>query len=221
VRSGARRALQSSPAKLLRCAAVAGCARCSSEIGCSFRVQPRRSSANVGFCAPASPFAIPSASRVFCVGVCRPQSSSATRTSLRVSPSSRAFGPPPRRPPKRPGLVAAGFRPGRLRRRPPRSSAAAPGRPGWLLPSREAGTSAACNSPGAPAEAAARLSWAFCPFSTCRQRRSGGAMHCQMHRRSVLRVWSPSRRLHLSVAGPALFRAGSAPGILPFGASSA
>jgi hypothetical protein len=119
------------------------------------------------------------------------------------------------------GWVTAGFHPGDCNgsRRTPQPRRL--GAPAGCAHHLGTGTNAACNSPGAPAEAVARLSWAFCPFSTCRQRRSGGATHCHVHRRSVLRVWSPSRRFDLSATGPALFRAGSAPGIRPFGASSA
>jgi hypothetical protein len=70
--------------------------------------------------------------------------------------------------------------------------------------------------PSPPAAASRLLSWALAPFSTCRAQRSTRCGQCRRPLGSVLRVWSPSRRLTPSESGPALFHAGSAPGILPF-----
>ena len=60
-----------------------------------------------------------------------------------------------------------------------------------------------------------RLSWALFPFSTYRIRRSTCRGRCLRPLRSAFRVWLPSWRLSPAEPAPALFRAGSAPGIHP------
>jgi hypothetical protein len=65
-----------------------------------------------------------------------------------------------------------------------------------------------------PAAAGGLLSWAFAPFSTCKERRSTYRGHTRPLR-SACRVWLPSWRLAPSEPGPGLFRPGGARGIHP------
>jgi hypothetical protein len=75
-------------------------------------------------------------------------------------------------------------------------------------------TESRTTSPSRPAAANQLLSWTSAPFSTC----SVAGPHSRAvpgPLRSDLRVWLPSRRFTPCDALPALFRAGSAPGIGP------
>jgi hypothetical protein len=70
-------------------------------------------------------------------------------------------------------------------------------------------------SPSRSAAAIRLLSWTLLPFSTYKDRRSASRGHAGPPR-SAFRVWLPSWRFPPCDPGPALFHAGSAPGICPF-----